>query len=280
METVCVIFMIVKLPGCDQTYLHLYHHKKKNMRFLFICLVVATSSVSVHAQTMKELFGKKGKDSSKTSNVLKNILNQTKNGTLSTTEVIDGLKQALEIGAEKSGSKLSAVDGFFANAAIKILLPPEAASVEKTMRSLGMGKMVDDAILSINRAAEDAAKSAAPIFITAIKKMTFDDAWSILRGADTAATVYLRSKTTDSLTAAFKPVIEKSLQKVNATKYWNTVFTNYNRLAAKKVNPDLSAYATEKALAGIFYQLGEEEKTIRKNPAAQTTDLLKKVFGK
>ncbi len=250
------------------------------MRFLFICLVVAMNSVSVQAQTMKELFGKKGKDSSKTSNELKNILNQTKNGTLSTTEVTDGLKQALEIGAEKSGSKLSAVDGFFTNAAIKILLPPEAASVEKTMRSLGMGKMVDDAILCINRAAEDAAKSAAPIFINAIKKMTIDDAWSILRGADTAATVYLRSKTTDSLTTAFRPVIEKSLQKVNATKYWNTVFTNYNRLASKKVNPDLSAYATEKALAGIFYQLGEEEKTIRKNPAAQTTDLLKKVFGK
>jgi hypothetical protein len=194
--------------------------------------------------------------------------------------VVNGLKQALEIGAQKSASKLSATDGFFKNAAIKILLPPEAKQVEKTLRSLGMGKLVDDALLSMNRAAEDAAKSAAPIFVNAVKEMTVQDAWGILKGADTAATGYMRSKTTPALTAAFRPVIEQSVQKTGATKYWNTLFSNYNKFATTKVNPDLAAYVTEKALAGMFIQLGEEEKKIRKDPAAQTTALLKKVFGK
>ena len=158
-------------------------------------------------------------------------------------------------------------------------MPPEAQKVEKKLRSIGMGKQVDDAILSMNRAAEDAAKSAAPIFINAIKQMSIHDAFWILKGGDFAATNYLKDKTTASLTEAFRPVIESSLKKVNATKYWNTVFTTYNKFTTEKVNPDLPAYVTEKAMAGIFYQVGQEEQKIRKDPVARTTDLLKKVFA-
>jgi hypothetical protein len=132
----------------------------------------------------------------------------------------------------------------------------------------------------MNRAAEDAAKSAAPIFINAIKQMSIQDAWGILKGGDTAATAYLRTTTTSPLTEAFRPVIETSLDKVNATQYWNTVFTTYNKMPlTNKVDPDLSAYVTEKALSGIFYQVALQEAQIRANPAARTTDILKKVFS-
>lgn len=199
---------------------------------------------------------------------------------LTTKDVISGLKEALNKGIEKGTTQLSAVDGFFGNAAIKILMPPEALTVEESLRKVGMGSKVDEAILNMNRAAEDACKTAAPIFLDAIKNMNFADAWAIFKGADNAATNYLQQQTTAQLTAAFKPIIEQALNKIDATKHWNTIFTNYNRLAFKKVNPDLTAYVTEKALAGIFYQLAVEEKKIRKDPAARTTDILKQVFGK
>ncbi|HNJ59274.1 MAG TPA: DUF4197 domain-containing protein, partial [Chitinophagaceae bacterium] len=140
-------------------------------------------------------------------------------------------------------------------------------------------KYVEDAILSMNRAAEDAAKSAAPIFINAIKNMSFADAWEILKGSDSAATKYLKQQTSKPLTDAFRPIIDKSLAKVNATQHWNTVFSTYNKFSFKKINPDLASYVTEKALEGIFYQLAQEELKIRKDPIAQTTNLLKKVFG-
>lgn len=201
------------------------------------------------------------------------------NGQLTTSEIASGLKQALEVGAQNSSNKLSALDGFFKNAAIKILLPPEAQKVEKTLRDLGMSSLVDKAILSVNRAAEDAAKSAAPIFIDAIKSMTIQDALGILKGGDFAATNFLKAKTTTALTAAFKPVIENSLSKVGATKYWGDVFNTYNKFTTNKINPDLSGFVTEKAIGGIFYQVSLEEQKIRKDPVARVTDLLKKVFG-
>ncbi|MDB5222843.1 MAG: hypothetical protein JWN83_1510 [Chitinophagaceae bacterium] len=211
---------------------------------------------------------------------IKSILNSiTKNSDTNSSNIADGLKEALQIGTDRSVQKLSIIDGFFANAALKILMPEEAKKAEQKLRALGFGKQVDNAILSMNRAAEDAAKSAAPIFINAIKQMTIQDAVGILRGSDFAATDYLKSKTSIALTNAFRPVIEASLEKVNATKYWNTIFTTYNKLSFNKVNPDLSAYVTDKALSGIFYQIGLEEQEIRKNPAARTTELLKKVFG-
>lgn len=204
---------------------------------------------------------------------------QGNNSNLSTDEIANGLKEALNKGVSEGTAKLSNVDGFFKDAAIKILLPADAQKVEKTLRNVGMGQQVDDAILTMNRAAEDAAKSASPIFVNAIKQMSIEDAWSILKGGDSAATRYLRTKTTGNLTTAFKPVIEQSLEKTGATKYWNTVFTNYNKFSLTKINPDLSSYVTEKALSGIFYQIALEEMKIRKDPVARTTDLLKKVFG-
>jgi len=209
------------------------------------------------------------------------LLNKAKGGNLSTEEVVAGLKEALSVGANNSASKLSAVDGFFANAAIKVLMPPEAKKVENALRTAGMGKIVDDAILSMNRAAEDAAKSAAPIFLDAIKGMSFQDAMGILRGSDTAATGYLRGKTVPALTEAFRPVIEGALEKTGATKHWKMVFDTYNKLPTtfNKVNPDLAGYVTDKGLSGIFYQVAAEEMKIRKDPAARVTETLKKVFG-
>ena len=199
---------------------------------------------------------------------------------LSSSDIGSGLKEALNKGVQEGTAKLSAVDGFFKDAAIKILMPTEAQKAEKTLRSSGFGPQVDEAILSMNRAAEDAAKGASPIFLDAIKQMSFQDALAILQGGDSSATQYLRTKTTIALIAAFRPVIDKSLAKVNATEYWNTVFSTYNRVPfVKKVNPDLGAYVTEKALTGIFYQIAQEEVQIRKNPAARTSDILKKVFG-
>lgn len=212
----------------------------------------------------------------------KNALNSLKGGksSLSSDDIVAGLKEALSQGTKKSTDKLSAVDGFFKDAAVKILLPPEAAKVEKTLRAAGFGKQVDEAILSLNRAAEDASKSAAPIFWDAIKGMSVQDGLGILKGADTAATAYLRKSTSVKLTAAFRPVIDSSLQKTGATKYWKAIFETYNKMPlVSKVNPDLSGYATDKALGGVFYYVAQEEKNIRANPAAQVTDLLKKVFG-
>lgn len=201
---------------------------------------------------------------------------------LSNGDIVSGLKEALTLGAQKSADRLSAADGFFKDAAVKVLMPPEAQKVEKTLRSIGAGKLVDDAILSFNRAAEDASKSAAPIFVDAVKNMSVNDALGILKGPDTAATSYLKKTTTARLTTAFRPTIETSLQKVDATRYWSAVIDKYNSLPTtfKKVNSDLPAYVTERALAGIFHYVAEEEKQIRSNPAARVNDILKKVFAK
>ncbi len=198
------------------------------------------------------------------------------------TEITAGLREALEIGAKTATNKLSLKDGFFGNALVKVLMPPEAKKVENALRTIGMGSYVDKAILSMNRAAEDASQQALPIFVNAIKGMTIQDALGILKGSDDAATQYLKSKTTAQLTAAFKPVINSSLDKVNATKYWAEVFDIYNALPTtnNKVNPDLTAYVTERALNGIFLMVAEQEQKIRLNPAEQITDILKKVFGK
>lgn len=202
---------------------------------------------------------------------------QTKN--LSQDDIINGLKEALSIGTTNSAKKLGSADGFFKDAAIKILMPEEAVKAEATLRQFGMGSLVDKAILSMNRAAEDAATGSGEIFLTAIKKMTVTDGLKILQGGDFAATNYLKQATSASLAEKMRPVIETSLNKVNATTYWKEVFTNYNKFATKKVNPDLVAYVTSKAMDGIFYSIGQEEQKIRKDPAAQVTGLLKKVFG-
>ena len=246
----------------------------KNLVFTFTFFL--SIAFSAEAQFKNVLRDVAKKDSGKIG--ISSIIKKGGSG-LSSDQIISGLKEALTVGTENGSKKLSAVDGFFKDAAIKILMPAEAQKAEKTLRSFGMGKFVDDAILSMNRAAEDAAKSASPIFINAIKQITIQDGIGILRGNDNAATEYLKSKTAASLTEAFRPVVELSLQNVGATKHWNTVFTNYNKVSAEKINPELTAYVTEKALAGIFYQVAQEEQKIRKDPAARTSDLLKKVFN-
>ena len=245
-------------------------------RTVLLITSILLSVAVLNAQILKNVLKK---DSSGKSSIDKVFGGKLGSG-LSSDEIASGLKEALQVGATKGSDKLSAVDGFFKDAAIKILMPEEAKKVEKTLRGMGLGAQVDEAILSMNRAAEDAAKSAAPIFINAIKQMSISDALGILQGNDFAATNYLKDKTTSALTEAFRPVIEKSLEKVNATKYWNTLFTTYNKFSLQKVNPDLTAYVTEKGLAGIFYQVGQEEQKIRKDPLARTSDLLKKVFAK
>ncbi len=211
----------------------------------------------------------------------KNILNSvgTGNGSLTTAEVVEGLKTALQLGTDSATTKLSALNGFYKDALVKIVMPPEAQKVEQTLRNVGLGSVVDNAVLSMNRAAEDASKYVGNIFFNAIKQMTIQDAFGILRGGNTAATDYLKQKTTAQLTTAFKPIVSKSLDNTNATKYWSEVFTAYNRFSNKPVNTDLTAYVTQKALDGLFYKIGLEEEGIRKNPAARVTDILKKVFG-
>lgn len=246
--------------------------KKSLLLFPFAILFSITSQAQLFKNILKE-------DSSAKNVVQKMIRKATSKQSLNNEEIVNGLKEALIIGAGNAAQKLSATDGFFKKAAIKVLMPEEAKKAEKRLRSLGMGNLVDDAILSMNRAAEDASKNAAPIFIDAIKQMSVQDAAGILRGGDFAATNYLKQKTTASLTQSFQPVIEASLKKVDATKYWNIVFSAYNKFSFDKVNPDLAAYVTEKALEGIFYQVGLEEQKIRKDPMARTTDILKKVFG-
>ena len=198
---------------------------------------------------------------------------------LGNDEIIAGLKEALTVGTEKGTSILSKENGFLGNELLKIVIPTDAQKIEKTLRNVGLGKQVDDAILTMNRGAEEACKKAAPIFVDAIKKMTVQDAVGILKGADTAATVYLKNNTTNSLSTAFKPIIDSALEKVGATKYWSTMVTTYNKFSMQKINPDLSAYVTERALQGVFTQIAAEEKNIRKNPVARSSELLKKVFA-
>ncbi|MEO6548591.1 MAG: DUF4197 domain-containing protein [Ferruginibacter sp.] len=198
---------------------------------------------------------------------------------LSNDDIISGLKEALRVGTDSSSKKLSKLNGFFGDAGIKILMPTEAQKAEKALRGIGMGKLVDKAILSMNRAAEDAASGVGDIFWTSIKKMSINDGLQILRGGDFAATDYLKRMTTAELTTSFKPVIESALTKADATRYWNDVFSKYNMFSKDKVNPDLTAYVTEKALTGLFYNISLEEQKIRKDPAAQVNGILKKVFG-
>ncbi|SKA05845.1 DUF4197 domain-containing protein [Sediminibacterium ginsengisoli] len=250
------------------------------MKKQFIILLLGSAlATGLNAQGLGGFIKKVTKKDSAGNSTLGNVLKGGSGAGLSNDDIVAGLKEALAVGTQKGTALLSKPDGFFANAALKILLPPEAQKVESTLRKIGLGSQVDEAILSMNRAAEDACKSAAPIFTSAIKQMSFQDALGILKGSDSAATVYLKGKTTPQLTEAFRPVIESSLAKVNATKYWNTLITTYNKVSLQKINPDLSAYVTERALSGIFSQLASEEKHIRKDPVARTTDILKKVFG-
>ena len=194
--------------------------------------------------------------------------------------IAKGLRQALEVGVANTAKKLSATNGYYGNAAIRILLPPEALQMENTLRRLGMGPQIDQAVLAMNRAAEQAAATAGPIFLGAIRQMKIQDAVQILNGGNHAATDYLQKTTTAPLTRAYHPVIDSCLKKTEFTKYWSQLVNAYDRIPfTHRVNPDLSAYVTGKALDGLFFNIGLEEQKIRQDPAAQVTSLLKSVFG-
>lgn len=199
---------------------------------------------------------------------------------LSATQVAEGLKEALVKGTTTGTNTASKVDGYFKNPQLKIPFPPDVQKVETKLRQIGLGKQVDKFVLTLNRGAEEAAKSAKPIFVAAIRNMTIQDAWSILKGEDNAATNYLKKATTAELTGKFKPVIKRALDKTEATKYYGDVINTYNKIPfIDQVNPNLDDYATEKAIDGLFLLIQKEEKNIRENPLARTTELLKKVFG-
>ncbi len=198
---------------------------------------------------------------------------------VSTEEVAQGLKEALTNGVSKGSDLVSQIDGYFKNPEIKIPFPPEVMQVETTLRQMGLGKEVDRFVLTLNRGAEDAANEAKPIFVEAVKQMTIQDAWAILKGEKDAATQYLKSSTSTLLKEKFKPIIQESLNKVNATKYYADLVNTYNKIPlVQKVNPELDDYATDKAIEGLFVMIAKEEKNIRENPLARTSELLKKVF--
>lgn len=200
---------------------------------------------------------------------------------LSEEEVARGLKEALNKGIDKSVSSLSVKDGYFKDASVKIIMPDEAQMIENKLRSVGQGKLVDDVIESLNRAAEDAANSAKELFVNAIKNLTLKDAMNILNGSNDAATNYLKQETRSDLVVKFTPIIKTSLDKVGATQQWALMMNAYNKIPmVKKVNPDLVDYSTNKAIDGLFIKIADEELEIRKNPNARTSDLLKKVFNK
>lgn len=232
-------------------------------KFILIAVILSACSSAQVNQTLGDL-GKVG----------------TSGQALTTQEVAEGLKEALIKGISNGSDQLSALDGYFKNPQIKIPFPPDVKKVEDRLRQIGLGDQVDNFVLTLNRGAEDAAREAKPIFITAIRSMTIQDAWAILKGNDDAATQYLKRTTSAQLREKFKPVIQQSLDKVNATRYYSEIINRYNQIPlVQKVNPDLDDYATDKAIDGLFMVIAQEEKNIRENPVARTTELLRRVFG-
>lgn len=214
-------------------------------------------------------------------NTVNNVVNQATGGaTLTTDEIVKGLKEALTVGTNSSTASASKVDGFLKNTKIKIPFPADAKAMETKLRAMGMGDQCDKFIESINRGAEEAVKSAAPIFLDAITNLSITDGLSILKGSNDAATKYLKDNTTASLKIKFKPIVEAALKKVEVTKYWNPLTTKYNKLPlVTKVNPNLDDYVTGKAIDGLFVLIAEQELLIRTDAGSRISDILKKVFG-
>jgi hypothetical protein len=209
----------------------------------------------------------------------KKLINSKNNG-LTEKDAADGIKEALVNGTGESVKQVSVLNGYWGNPEIKIPFPEEAKEMESKLRTIGMGKKVDEFNESMNRAAEKAASEAKSIFLTAIKEMTVRDAVNIVKGTDNAATMYLKNNTSPQLIDKFQPIIKTSLDNVNATRYWSDLITIYNKIPmVKKMNPDLPQYVTQKAIDGLFIMIAKEELKIRKDPVARTSELLKKVFG-
>jgi hypothetical protein len=232
---------------------------------LVVGMVILLSALPVSAQLDK---------------ILKSLGGGEKTG-LSDVKIGSGLKEALKVGTENAVNLTGKKDGYFLNQAIKILMPEKLKTFEKGLRTVGYGSKVDEFVLSMNRAAEKAAPFAKQIFWDAIGEMTFDDTRKILSGNDTAATEYFKGKTSNKLTDVFKPIVSNAMNEVGATRQYKELLGRYETIPfVKKESFDLDQYVVTKALGGLFYTVGEEEKKIRKNPAARTTDLLKEVFGK
>ena len=213
---------------------------------------------------------------------LQQVVNQLPQGSvaLGNDQIAAGLREALDKGIQSQVSKLTKEDGFLKNEAVKILLPEELQKVDKTLRDIGLGSLADEGLKVLNRAAEDAVGEATPIFVDAVKGITFSDAKNILLGSDNAATQYLTSATQTQLYAKFNPVIKNSFSKVGADKIWSNLITKYNNIPlTKKVNPDLTDYVTQEALNGVFTMIAVEEKVIRNDASSRTTDLLRRVFS-
>jgi hypothetical protein len=199
---------------------------------------------------------------------------------LTEKDAADGIREALVNGTAESVKLVSIPDGYWGNPEIKIPFPSEAKEIESRLRSIGMGKKVDEFNVTMNRAAEQAATEAKPVFIAAIKGMTVKDAINIVKGANNSATLYLQNTTAPELKSKFQPVIKISLDNVNATRYWSDLITIYNKIPLiKKMNPNLTEYVTDKAINGLFIMIAKEELKIRKDPMARTSELLKRVFG-
>lgn len=245
-------------------------------------LLVLLGFFSLQA-TQAQLLKKLGKQLETATN--KSSSTSTGSGTsiagLTESDAGSAIKEALSKGVAAGIAKLNKKDGFFGSDVYKLLLPEDAVKIGNTLRAIGLGSQVDKAILQINRSAEKAVGYAAPIFVGAIKQMTLTDALNLVKGGNTSATDFFKSKTTDSLKTAFLPVIRKTLDSTSATRYYADIVNNYNKLPTtfNKVNPDLQDYVTTMAVNALFDQIAKEELAIRANPAARTTDLLKKVFG-
>ena len=212
---------------------------------------------------------------------LQNVVNQLPQGSvLSNADIAAGLREALDFGIEKQVSKLTQKDGFYKNELVKILLPEELQKVDKGLRDIGLSNLADEGLKVLNRAAEDAVKEATPIFVNAVKDITFSDAKNILLGHDDAATQYLTSKTQTALYDKFHPVINNSFSKVGADQIWANLINKYNAIPfTTDVNPDLTNYVTTEALKGVYTMIAVEEKEIRDKVSSRSTDLLKKVFA-
>jgi hypothetical protein len=235
------------------------------IRALSICMIVLLTALPASAQLDRIFKG----------------LGLGQKAGLSDEKIASGLKEALKIGTENTVNLTGKTDGYFLNQAIKILMPEKLRTLEKGLRVVGYGPQIDEFVLSMNRSAERAAPAAKQIFWDALGEMSFEDARKILSGNETAATDYFKGKTTDKLTAAFRPVVDKSMNDVGVTRQYNELVGRYESIPfVKKETFDLDSYVVTKALDGLFHVLGDEEKKIRTNPEARVTDLLKEVFGK
>ena len=213
---------------------------------------------------------------------LQDVVNQFPQGggILTNADFAAGLRQALDFGIDKQVTKLTKEDGFYKNELVKILLPEELRKVDQTLRSIGLSSLADEGLKVLNRAAEDAVKEATPIFVDAVKQITFNDAKTIVLGNDDAATQYLVTKTQSALYDKFHPVINTSFEKVGADKIWENLINRYNSIPlVSQVNPDLTDYVTEEALSGVYTMIAVEEKEIRTKISSRTTDLLRRVFA-